>query len=247
MKKLSEFKYPCLAGEYFPMIVFSETSGVVLSEGTLLVLEEGEFVAPDINVGYQFNKEDLDIMRVVLDNTDYNFDIKINRLTPFRYVDLTGLNIRDYVSEPDKPVIARAYATDNNLWYKGESFYISSIDNENHLTVHGYKDTGERFNLSKHYWHLEMIETPAPVTPTPPVTPLKFCELSREQHLDLINHVLDGGSLEHQCDITGEWYPVDYLPDCEDGVYRKYDTTSEVEEIDAEIARLVLLKQELMK
>lgn len=179
MKKLSEFKYPCLAGEYFPMIVFSETSGVILDEGKLLTLEEGEFVAPDINVGYQFNKEDLDIMRVVLDNTDYNFDIKINRLTPFRYVDLTGLNIRDYVSEP--------------------------------------------------------------------IAPVKFCELSREQHLDLINHVLDGGSLEYQCAVTGEWYPVDYLPDCEDGVYRKYDTTSEVEEIDAEIARLVLLKQELMK
>lgn len=53
-----------------------------------------------------------------------------------------------------------------------------------------------------------------------------FCDLSREEQLELINHVLDGKALE-VCSISNsgvldeDWYSVDYLPEYEDGVYRK--------------------------
>ncbi len=53
-----------------------------------------------------------------------------------------------------------------------------------------------------------------------------FCDLPREEQLELINHVLDGKTLE-VCSISSngtldeDRYGVDYLPEYEDGVYRK--------------------------
>lgn len=47
---------------------------------------------------------------------------------------------------------------------------------------------------------------------------VNFRDLPREEQLDLINHVLDGGSLQVLDEL---WCNVDYLPEYEDGIYRK--------------------------
>ena len=52
----------------------------------------------------------------------------------------------------------------------------------------------------------------------------RFCDLSRQEQLEIINHVLDGGQIQ---EFDEGWCNVDYLPDCEDGVYRKSITVEE--------------------
>jgi len=184
MKDLSEFRYPCFIKSH--VLYVGELYCVATSDSTGFTVEGGKAPlvnitvnTPDPDVAFYFDNKDFNIFNILISNTEYNFDIKINQSTPHRYIDLMGMGLTS------------------------------------------------------------MLAIPAP----PAVPPVRFNELSREQHLDLINHVLDGGVLE-ELTTTNNWINLDYLPDSEDGIYRKRELT-EIEKIDRQIRELELRKQEL--
>ena len=194
MKELSEFKYPCFTGSDLPRIMVNRNYGIYLQgvhRGDSCSLDGSHHNKPNPDVSFYYDNDDESSLGVLIANTEYNFDIKINHSTPHRYIDLLGMRLRDVIG------------------------------------------TGQPLSCE-------------PVPPAvPPAVPLIFNELSREQQLDIVNYVLDGGVLQQYLQSTpGMWIDIDYLPTAEDGTYRKRPLT-EIEKIDREIAELQRRRKEL--